>query len=30
MDNITLKGGFIDLPLWVSEYKYQELESYSY
>nr|WP_264961159.1 MULTISPECIES: restriction endonuclease subunit S [Enterobacteriaceae] len=30
MDNITLKGGFIDLPsLWVSEYKYQELESYS-
>lgn len=30
MDNITLKGGFIDLPsLWISEYKYQELESYS-
>lgn len=30
MDNITLKGDFIDSPsLWVSEYKYQELESYS-
>lgn len=30
MDNITLKGDFIDLPsLWVSENKYQALESYS-
>ncbi|WP_409455769.1 restriction endonuclease subunit S [Pseudescherichia sp.] len=30
MDNITLKGDFIDLPsLWVSENKYQALKSYS-
>lgn len=30
MDNITLKGDFIDLPsVWVSENKYQALESYS-
>jgi len=30
MDNITLQGDFIDLPsLWISEYKYQTLESYS-
>ncbi|EOE7081968.1 restriction endonuclease subunit S [Enterobacter asburiae] len=30
MDNITLKGDFIDSPsLWISEDKYEELNSYS-